>query len=188
MVILEDVLDQAIALTRQIMADKNPDLAKADEVARQVGISAVLFADVNNRRTRDINFSLEEVLNFDGETGPYVQYTHARFCSILRRHGQPVSPTAGMSRLGEAGEMRLARKLAAFPEVVESAAEEDEPSFLASYLLELATVANKFYNEVPVLVAEDDGLTAARVRLVDGARRVLRTGMDLLGMSAPEEM
>ena len=187
-IILEEVLDKAIALTERIIAEKNPDLAGAAEVARQVGISAVVFADVNNRRTRDINFSLEEVLNFDGETGPYVQYTHARYCSILRRHGRPVDPAADTGRLGADGEMRLARKLSEFPGVVESAAEENEPSYVAGYLLELAAAANKLYNEVPVLVAGDEDLTAARVRLVDGARGVLGTGLDLLGMSAPEEM
>ena len=187
-VILEEVLDQAIELTRGIIAQKNPGLAAADAVARQVGISAVVFADVNNRRTRDISFSLEEVLNFDGDTGPYIQYTHARFCSILRKHGTSVNPAADVSGLGSAGEMRLARKLSEFPDVVAAAADDNEPSFVASYLIDLATVANKFYNEVPVLVAEDAALTAARVRLVDGARRVLRTGMQLLGMSAPEEM
>ena len=187
-IILEEVLDKAIVLTEGIIAEKNPDLAGAPEVARQVGIGAVVFADVNNRRTRDINFSLEEVLNFDGETGPYVQYTHARYCSILRRRGRPADPAADTGRLGADGEMRLARKLSEFPDVVESAAEENEPSYVAGYLLELATAANKLYNEVPVLVAGDEELTAARARLVDGARGVLRTGLDLLGMSAPEEM
>ena len=187
-IILEEVLDKAIALTEGIIADKNPDLDGAAEVARQVGISAVVFADVNNRRTRDISFSLEEVLNFDGETGPYVQYTHARYCSILRRHGRSVDPAADSGRLGEDGEMRLARKLSEFPDVVESAAQENEPSYVAGYLLELAAAANKLYNEVPVLVDGDEDLTAARVRLVDATRGVLRTGLDLLGMSAPEEM
>lgn len=186
--LLESVLDQAVDLTRQIIAEKNPDLADADEVARQVGISAVVFADVSNRRTRDISFSLEEVLNFDGETGPYVQYTHARFCSILRKYGKPVDLRADVSGLGAPGEMRLARKLEDFARVLDTAMRDNEPSYVASYAIDLATAANKFYNEVPVLVGEDGGLIAARVRLVDGARRVLRTSMDLLGMSAPEAM
>lgn len=187
-VILEDVLDQAVARTRQIIAEKNPGLAGAEEVARQVGVSAVLFADVSNRRTRDVSFSLEDVLNFDGETGPYLQYTHARYCSILRKAPVPIDAGADAARLGAAAEMRLARKLSGFPEVVDRAAREAEPSYVASYLLELATAANKLYNEVPVLVAADEALTTARLRLVDGARRVLRTGLRLLGMSAPEEM
>jgi arginyl-tRNA synthetase len=187
-VILEDVLDEAIALTRDIIAEKNPELSGAEEVARQVGISAVVFADVNNRRTRDISFALEDVLNFDGETGPYVQYTHARFCSILRKAGQPVDLTADVTRLGEPCEMRLARKLAEFPHVLDTAARGDEPSYLASYALDLATASNKFYNEVHVLAGEDAGLIAARIRLVDAAKTVLRGAMDLLGMSTPEEM
>ena len=187
-VILEDVLDQAIALTKEIIAEKNPDLPGAEQVARQVGISAVVFADVNNRRTRDISFSLEDVLNFDGETGPYVQYTHARFCSILRKYGRDADLTADVTCLGELTEMRLARKLAEFPQVLDVAARDNEPSYVASFALELATAANKFYNEVPVLAGEDEQRIAARVRLVDAARRVLCTAMDLLGMSAPEEM
>jgi arginyl-tRNA synthetase len=188
MLILEEVLDQAVALTRDIIAEKNPDLTDSEQIARQVGIGAVVFADVNHRRTRDISFSLEDVLNFDGETGPYIQYTHARFCSILRKYGQDVDLSADISALGEPGEMRLARKLADFPHVLDLAARDSEPSYVASYALELATASNKFYNEVHVLTGDDDSLIAARVRLVDAARCVLCTAMDLLGMSAPEEM
>jgi len=187
-VLLEEVLDQAIELTKGIIAEKNPDLAGAEEVARQVGISAVIFADVSNRRTRDISFDLEEMLNFDGETGPYVQYTHARFCSILRKHGRPVDAACDVAPLDGDAEMRAVRKLADFPAQVAAAADGNEPSFIATYLIELATVANKFYNEVPVLVAGDEAGTEARVRLVDAVRAVLATGLGLLGMSAPAEM
>ena len=187
-VLLEEVLEKAIDLTREIIAEKNPDLAGAEEVAGKVGISAVIFADVSNRRTRDISFDLEEVLSFDGETGPYVQYTHARFCSILRKYGRPVDAGCDLSALGHDAEMRVARQLADFPGQVEAAAAANEPSFVASYLIDLATVANKFYNEVPVLVAEDEAGTAARARLVDAVRGVLKSGLWLLGMEAPEEM
>ena len=146
-----------------------------------------MFADVSNRRTRDVSFSLEEVLNFDGETGPYLQYTHARFCSILRRFGGP--PDGGdAARLGEPAEMRVARQLAEFPVQVAQAADENEPSFITGYLLDLAAVANKMYNELQVLVPGDPGLAEARVRLVDAVRGVLRTGLELVGMKAPEEM
>ena len=172
-VLLEDVLDKALELTAAIIDEKNPQLADKDEVARQVGISAVVFADVSNRRTRDLVFELEEVLRFDGETGPYIQYTHARFCSILRKHGRAVDPGADLSVLGEESEMRVARQLADFPQRVEAACEESEPSYVASYLIDLATAANKFYNEVPVLVDGDDCLTRARVRLADGVRAVM---------------
>jgi arginyl-tRNA synthetase len=187
-VFLEEVLGQAVALTSGIIAAKNPDLANSDEIANQVGISAVIFADVNNRRTRDISFDLEEVLTFDGETGPYVQYTHARFCSILRKHGSPADPDADLSRLGELAEMRVARQLSEFPDTVERACDENEPSYIAAYLIDLATVANRFYNEQPVLVAADEPLTVARIRLVDSVCLVLRSGLSLLGMKAPQEM
>lgn len=187
-VLLEEVLGKAIELTRQIIAEKNPELRGAEEIARQVGISAVIFADVSNRRTRDISFDLEEMLSFDGETGPYVQYTHARFCSILRKYGKPVDTGCDLGVLGHDAEMRVARQLADFPDQTEAAAQADEPSFIATYLIDLATVANKFYNEVPVLVADDAAGTAARVRLVDAVRAVLKSGLWLLGMDAPEEM
>ena len=88
--VLEEVLDRAIELAKNIIQEKNPDLLDKESVARQVGIGAVIFADVNNRRTRDVSFSLEEVLNFDGETGPYLQYTHARFCSIIKKSRKPL--------------------------------------------------------------------------------------------------
>ncbi|MCY3761032.1 MAG: arginine--tRNA ligase [Gemmatimonadetes bacterium] len=185
--LLEDVLERAVELAREIISEKNPKLAAREEVARQVGIGAVVFADVSNRRTRDVSFSLEEVLNFDGETGPYLQYTHARFCSILRRFGGP--PDGGdAARLGEAAEMRVARQLAEFPVQVAQAADENEPSFITGYLLDLAAVANKMYNELQVLVPGDPGLAEARVGLVDAVRGVLRTGLELVGMKAPEEM
>ena len=187
-VFLEEVLDKAVELTAGIIEEKNPDLAKREQIAADVGISAVIFADVSNRRTRDISFELEEVLNFDGETGPYVQYTHARFCSILRKHGSPVDPDADLSGLGQAAEMRLARQLAEFPDTVQRACDENDPSFVAAYLIDLATVANKLYNELPVLVAGDEELTAARVLLVDCTCVVLRRGLSLLGMKSPEEM
>jgi len=187
-VFLEEVLDQAIELTAGIIAEKNPQLANKDEVARQVGISAVIFADVSHRRNRDIVFDLGEVLNFDGETGPYIQYTHARFCSILRKHGKAVDYATELTMLTAPEEMRVARTLANFPVVVEQACNENEPSYVASYLLELAAVANKFYNELPVLVREDEALTLARICIVDSVRRVLAAGLDLLGMTAPEEM
>ena len=185
--LLEDVLERAVELAQRIISEKNPQLAGREEVARQVGIGAVVFADVSNRRTRDVSFSLAEVLNFDGETGPYLQYTHARFCSILSRFGRP--PDHGdAARLGEPAEMRVARKLAEFPVQVAQAADENEPSCITAYLLDLAAVANKMYNELQVLVPGDPELAEARVRLVDAVRAVLRTGLELVGMKAPEEM
>ena len=187
-IFLERVLDEAIELTSSIVAAKNPELKSRDQIARQVGISAIVFADLDSRRTRDIVFDWEEALNFDGETGPYLQYTHARFCSILRRYGKAVGSQTHLEKLGAEAEMRVARQLARFPDTVARACVENEPSLVATFLLELATVANKFYNELPVLNHEDEDLVAARIILVECVRTVLRTGLGLLGMSAPEEM
>ena len=188
MVFLEDVLDQAVELTGAIIEEKNPDLEDKESIARQVGISAVIFADLDSRRTRDVVFEWDEVLNFDGETGPYIQYTHARFCSILRRYGKSVDLGVDLGGLGEDAEMRVARQLARFPACLEQACSENEPSLVATFLIELATVANKFYNELPVLNGADQGVIKARVVLVESVRIVLRTGLSLLGMKAPEEM
>jgi arginyl-tRNA synthetase len=188
MVFLEEVLDQAVELTGAIIEKKNPDLENKQSIARQVGISAVIFADLDSRRTRDVVFDWDEALNFDGETGPYVQYTHARFCSILRRYGKSVDFGVDLTVLGEDAEMRVARQLARFPACLEQACSENEPSLVSTYLIELATAANKFYNELPVLSGEDQALIKARVVLVEGIRTVLRRGLALLGMKAPEEM
>ena len=187
-VFLERVLDEAIAMTSSIVAAKNPELKSREQIARQVGISAIIFADLDSRRTRDIVFDWEEALNFDGETGPYLQYTHARFCSILRRHGKALGSQTRYEKLGAEAEMRVARQLAQFPDAVSRAGDEYEPFIVAAFLLELAAVSNKFYNELPVLNHEDRDLVAARIVLVDCVRTVLRTGLGLLGMSAPEEM
>ena len=188
MIFLEEVLDQAAERTRAIMAEKNPDLADKEEVARQVGVSAVVFADLDSRRIRDIVFDWDEVLNFDGETGPYIQYTHARFCSMLRKYGGPVDRTADLRGLVADAEMRVAKHLARFPQCLDHATRDSEASYVASYLIELATVANKFYNDVPVLVESDAALKDARIALVESVRQALRTGLFLLGMQAPEEM
>lgn len=188
MVFLEDVLDQAVELTERIIDEKNPDLKDKKAIARQIGISAVVFADLDTKRQRNVVFDWDEVLNFDGETGPYLQYTHARFCSILRKYGQAPGPQVDLGPLGHAAEMRVARVLDAFPARLAAAAAELEPSVVSAYLIELATAANKFYNEVPVLVEGDEALTAARAALVEAVRRVLRGGMGLLGMQTPEEM
>ena len=187
-IFLEDVLNQAVELTREIIAAKNPSLQNKEQIAHEVGISAVIFADLDSRRTRDVVFDWDEILNFDGETGPYLQYTHARFCSILRRYGKKIDGKANLSLLTEDAEMRVTRQLSKFPDCLEQAQRENEPSFVASYLIELATVANKFYNELPVLAGNDQTLIDARVVLVDCTRVVLRTGLGLLGMRSPEEM
>ncbi|MBD3174406.1 MAG: arginine--tRNA ligase [Armatimonadia bacterium] len=188
LVFLEDVLNKATDLVSQIMAERNPDLENQDEVSRQVGVGAIVFADLSRRRIRDYNFSWEEILNFDGETGPYVQYTHARLCSILRKWGKDIPGSYRPELLQTPEEAACVRVLERFPDVVRQAADEAEPHLIAHYLIELATVANSFYQKHRVMDAGDDDLVAARIVLVDALRQVLANGLGLLGVAAPERM
>ena len=187
-IFLEDVLDRAVELTRRIIEEKNPDLPGKDAVAEDVGIGAILFADLDSRRVRDIVFEWEEVLNFNGETGPYVQYTHARLRSVLRRFGGPLPPEgADLSLLTEPEAVEAAKYLGEFPARIRQAAAEHEPSLIASYLIKLCTVANRFYNAHRVL-GEAPDVAKARAALLCGTASVLKNGLHLLGMKAPEEM
>lgn len=186
-VFLEDVLERAAELTRAIIEEKNPDLPDKDAVAWDVGMGAVIFADLNTRRIKDVAFDWDEVLNFDGETGPYLQYTHARFCSMLRKYGRPMTGEVDFSLLKEEYEWAVIRLLERFPSTIRSAAEYYEPAFVASYLINLATEANRFYNTCRV-IGPDQALTEARIRLVYGVKTVLAKGLYLLGIKAPEQM
>lgn len=187
-VFLEDVLNRAVELTRKIIEEKNPDLPDKDEVARDVGIGAVIYADLDSRRMRDVVFDWDEVLNFNGETGPYVQYTHARYCSVLRRYGKAIPPSdVDLSLLTEPETVAVVKRLEQFPSRIRNAAGTCEPSLIASYLIELCTEANRFYNTHRV-VSEDEALTTARIALVYAITLVLAGGLRLLGMKAPERM
>lgn len=187
-VFLEDVLNRAIELTRKIIADKNPDLPNGDQIARDVGIGAIIFADLDSKRTRDIVFDWDEVLNFNGETGPYLQYTHARYCSVLRRYDGTLPPRdIDFALLNEPEAIEVVKCLARFPGQLQKAADEYEPSVVTTLMIELCTVANRFYNAHQV-VSEQADLTAARVALVYAIKTVLASGLTLLGMKAPEQM
>ena len=183
---LEEVLRRAVELVRGIIAEKNPELRDREAVARAVGIGAVVFNDLKNGRVKDVLFDWDQVLNFDGETGPYVQYTHARLCSILRRHGRPVDAArVDFTKTKEAG--TLLALLGRFPSFVAAAADAFEPSILTGHLLEVAQTANNFYREHRVL-GEPAETEKARLAVVDAARIVLANGLRLLGVAAPEEM
>lgn len=186
-IFLEDVLERATELTRAIIEEKNPDLPDREAVAWDVGMGAVLFADLSTRRIKDVAFDWDEVLNFDGETGPYLQYTHARFCSVLRKYGRPVTGKVDFSLLKEEWEWAVIRLLERFPNTVRAAADQYEPAFVASHLINLATEANRFYNRCRV-IGPDQALTKARILLVYGVKTVLAKGLYLLGMKAPEQM
>ncbi len=187
-VFLEDVLNRAVELTQQIIADKNPDLPNGEQIARDVGIGAIIFADLDSKRTRDIVFDWNEILNFNGETGPYLQYTHARYCSMLRRYDDTLPPgDVDFALLKEPEAIEVVKCLARFPRQIQKAADEYEPSVVTTLMIELCTVANRFYNAHQV-ISEQADLMAARVALVYAIKTVLASGLSLLGMKAPEQM
>ncbi|MEB3100183.1 arginine--tRNA ligase [Ferviditalea candida] len=190
-IMLEELLRQAIGKTKAIIESKNPDLENKDEVARMVGVGAIVFNDLSTNRIKDIVFSWDEVLNFDGETGPYVQYTYARGCSLMRKAGEAdgaVDPAlVDASLLVNEEAQNVLKQLYLFPEKVEQAMHKLEPSLISRYLVDLAQSFNRFYHNCPILV-EDQALRAARLALVESVRAVLRTGMNLIGLEAPEKI
>lgn len=186
-ILLEEVLDEAVTRAREIIDEKNPGLENKDRVAKQVGIGAVIFADLSTRRAKDVIFDWDVVLNFEGETGPYVQYTHARLCSVMRKYGKPVTTSVDYGLLKEKDEYLLVRKLEQFPKAIEGAARSCEPVIMCNYLLELCGTFNRYYNHHRI-IGTDEALTRARILLSDSVRQVLRNGLTLLGIQTPEEM
>lgn len=186
-VLLEDLLKEAVERTRKIIEEKNPDLKNKEGIAHAVGIGAVIFADLSSKRVKDVNFDWDEILNFDGETGPYVQYTHARVCSIMRKYGRPITNKINYALLKEDDELLLVKNLELFPTTIRRAAETYEPSLLANLLLTICSAFNRYYNHHRIL-GDDEELTKARVLLCNGIRQALRKGLYLLGIKAPVEM
>ncbi|HEY7710744.1 MAG TPA: arginine--tRNA ligase [Candidatus Entotheonella sp.] len=192
--LLKTVLEDAIAMARQKIAESNPALPNADDVARQVGVGAVVFNDLRHRRVRDVKFDQEAILNPYGETGPYMQYTHARCASVLTASGLTPGEAVDYTLLCEPEERALVRKLVAYPEVVAQAAQEWEPSIVAQHLLALAADFNSYWargnkdHRVRILRQDAPELTAARVALTAALRVVLRNGLRLLGVPTPDAM
>ena len=188
-VLLEDILAEAIKKTLKIIEEKNPDMdeSEREEIARQMGVGAVVFSDLSNNRIKDVSFSWDEILNFDGETGPYVQYTHARTCSLLKRAETDVDPNFDASLLTTKEEFRVIKTLYLFPDIVVSAMEDLEPSIITRYLVDLAQDFNRFYHEHSILV-EDEALKNARLALVLAVKHTLANGLNLIGLSAPERV
>ena len=183
---LEDVLNDSIKLARQQIAEKNPDLANADEVAQQVGVGAVIFHDLKNERTNSIDFKLADVVKFEGETGPYVQYAHARAESILRKAGQPTFNDEMHLTLSGDEAWGILTRLGQYSEVIERAAKEYDPSLIGKYALALAKDFNQYYAHTRILVDDDEKL--ARLALVKAVSEVLKSALALLGVKAPDEM
>lgn len=193
-VFLEDVLNGAIEKTREIIEEKNPNIENLEEITSQVGIGAVVFNELSNNRIKDYTFKWDQILNFDGETGPYVQYTHARCASLLRKAGEDIVAKAQdpknvdfalLSKSDSAYE--LTKLIYAFPGVVEQAGEKYEPSIITRHIIDIAQCFNKFYHDEHIIV-DDEVEKISKIALVIATKRVIATGIGLLGMKAPERM
>lgn len=193
-VFLEDVLNGAIEKTREIIEEKNPNIENLEEITSQVGIGAVVFNELSNNRIKDYTFKWDQILNFDGETGPYVQYTHARCASLLRKAGEDIVAKAQepknvdfalLAKSDSAYE--LTKLIYAFPGVVEQAGEKYEPSIITRHIIDIAQCFNKFYHDEHIIV-DDEVEKISKIALVIATKRVIATGIGLLGMKAPERM
>jgi arginyl-tRNA synthetase len=192
--LLKTVLEDAVTMVRQKIAESNPDLPDKDGVARQVGVGAVVFNDLKNRRVRDVKFDKEAILNPYGETGPYMQYAHARCASVLAATSVVPGESVDYALLREPEERTLVRKLASYPAAVAQAAQEWEPSVVAQHLLAIAADFNSYWargNKEPavrILRGDDVAVTTARVALTAAVGTVLRNGLHLLGVQTPNAM
>lgn len=186
-VFLEDVLNKAIEKTREIMENREDTVDDIDEVSRIVGIGAVKFQELYNNRIKDYVFDWDEVLNFDGETGPYVQYTYARAKSVLRKAGLDEIKPLAIEKITSDEEFSLVKKLAGFEDVVVKAKEKYEPSLVTRHLTDIAKSFNKFYNASKIMV-EDEKLKEERLALAYATSVVIKTALGLLGIKTVEKM
>ena len=184
---LDDVLDAAVEKTYEIISEKSPDLEDKLSAAEAVGVGAVIWGALYNARIKDVVFSYDKVLNFDGETGPYAQYTHARCCSVLRKAGGYDREKLDASVLSDPYSLALLKAIDSFPAAVKAAAEKYEPYLVARAVMAVCTAMNKFYYEIRIM-ADDERERTARLALTDAARQTIKIGLNLLGIQAPERM
>jgi arginyl-tRNA synthetase len=185
-----ELLDEAVDRAARAVAEKNPEISAEErgEIARMIGIGAVKYADLSTDRVKDYVFDWDRMLSFDGNTAPYLQYAHARICSIFRRAGIDRASVRGAEVLLETPqERRLAMRLLAYPTAVDSTVETYSPHKLCTYIYDLASDFTSFYENCPVLKSEEPVRTS-RLLLADLTARVLEHGLGLLGIDVPEQM
>ena len=183
---LEEVVAKAKEKASQVIAEKNPELKNRDEVARMVAIGALKYFDLSRNRHSDIVFAWNKALDFNGNSGPYLQYTHARIQSILRKSKE--KPMPKNYNFMKDDERELLKALGKFPSEAEKAWLDSLPNRLTDYLYSLASLFNKYYQEVRVLQEEDESLRKSRLILLEGVAQVLKNGLSLLGIEAPGKM
>lgn len=184
-VLLEEVLNEAISLAKEQISEKNPTLENKEEVAKQVGVGAVIFHDLKNDRLNNFDFALEDVVRFEGETGPYVQYAHARAMSILRKADFTPDETKAYP-LNDEGSWEVMKYIQRYPETILQAADKYEPSVIAKHAIKLAQAFNKYYANTKILV--EDEQKEARLALVYAVTVLLKEDLRLLGLHAPDKM
>lgn len=184
-VLLKDLFEAAVDKVRGIMEEKNPNLENKEAVAEAIGVGAIVFYYLTNNRIKDINFSLEEALSFEGNTGPYVQYTYARACSVLSRAGDVADAPVQITTEEEA---TLVKTLCRFGERVCSAIADYEPSYITRFILDVASAFNRFYHNCSILGADDPAVRASRVKLTEATKIVLGNAFDLICLSKTEKV
>lgn len=184
-VLLRDLFALAIDKVKGIMKEKNPDRQEDDATAEAVGVGAVVFYYLSNTRMKDINFVMDEALNFDGNTGPYVQYTYARACSVLERAG---AVSAGPMTVTTDEEAALIKTLCRYGERVTAAIADYEPSYITRFILDVAAGFNRFYHNCRILSAEDSAVRESRVRLTAAVKNVLGSAFELICLKKTEKV
>ena len=185
---LNDLLNEAISRAKEIIEQKNPQLENKDEIAKKVGIGAVIFNDLSNNRVKDEIFEWDTILNFQGETGPYIQYTYVRTKSVLEKAGQvPDIKDVKSENLLDESSIRILKLVYSFEDILKQVTDKNEPSILSRYLIDLAKAYSNFYNENKIIADEKD-VQNARVYLTYVVGKVLKAGANLLGIEMPEKM
>ena len=185
---LEELLDEAIQRAKEIIEQKNPNLEDKEEVAKKVGIGAVIFNDLANNRVKDEIFDWNQILNFQGETGPYIQYTYVRTKSLLEKAGYiPEPENVEIEKLQDEYSIKLIKLIYSFQDTLIQVTKKEEPSILSRYLIDLAKAFSNFYNENKIIV-EDKELQDARIYLSYSVGKVLKIGASLLGIEMPDKM
>ena len=185
---LEDLLKEAVQRAKQIIEEKNPNLENKEEVAKKVGIGAVIFNDLANSRIKDEIFDWNQILNFQGETGPYIQYTYVRTKSVLEKVGYlPDDSEIKLENLEDEYSQNILKIIYNFEDTLIQVTEKEEPSILSRYLIDLAKAFSNFYNENKIIV-EDKEIQDARVYLTYAVGKVLKIGANLLGIEMPDKM